>query len=269
LDVCQDYALDFLYSREIFHFGVVLKGGTSLRKFRAGSAGRFSTDLDFATPDVDTAQLVVDTLNGAEHHGVVMRVTNFKELRGRIEFSTPLGTTAGLARLEFSPRPLWLPTLSASPIPLPVHKGYEFRPPDLPVPAVEEAIAEKLAAWRRRRKVRDLYDLHWFGQGVLNESLIRRLFALKVWHDYVHDGIGNSPLNPNDVLAKLDPKSFPTEDIGLLTQPVDIATWLNSVRQRYAFAADLDDTEQRLANCFPNDEFWVQQVLAELRRPED
>ena len=70
LDVCQDYVLDFLNNQGVFDLGVVLKGGTSLRKFRAGSAGRFSTDLDFSAPDVATAEFVIDTLDGAEHHGV-------------------------------------------------------------------------------------------------------------------------------------------------------------------------------------------------------
>ena len=53
LDVAQDYALKVLHDQGIFELGVVLKGGTSLRKLRAGNAGRFSTDLDFAIPDVD------------------------------------------------------------------------------------------------------------------------------------------------------------------------------------------------------------------------
>lgn len=58
LDVVQDYALKFLYDHGLFDIGAVLKSGTSLRKFRAGNAGRFSTDLDFATPDVDTGELL-------------------------------------------------------------------------------------------------------------------------------------------------------------------------------------------------------------------
>jgi predicted nucleotidyltransferase component of viral defense system len=45
-------------------------------------------------------------------------------------------------------------------IKLPVHAGYEFVPPHIPAPAIEESLAEKLAAWRRRRKLRDLYDLY-------------------------------------------------------------------------------------------------------------
>jgi predicted nucleotidyltransferase component of viral defense system len=190
LDVCQDYALDCLRKEGAFEFGIVLKGGTSLRKFRAGNAGRFSTDLDFATPDVDTANFVIDILDGASHHDVKVQVVNREALRGIIRFDTPLGAPTIPARLELSPRRLWLRTSTRTPLELPVHSGYDFTPPALPVPAIEESIAEKLAVWRRRRKVRDLYDLYWFGQGNLEEALIRRLFALKVWHDVVRDGLG-------------------------------------------------------------------------------
>jgi hypothetical protein len=60
LDVAQDYALNYLHNQGAFELGIVLKGGTSLRKLRAGNAGRFSTDLDFATPDMETAELLLD-----------------------------------------------------------------------------------------------------------------------------------------------------------------------------------------------------------------
>jgi predicted nucleotidyltransferase component of viral defense system len=60
-----------------------------------------------------------------------------------------------------------------------------FTPPAIPAPALEESLAEKLAAWRRRRKLRDLYDLDLFGRGALDEAQIRRLLVLKVWHDVV------------------------------------------------------------------------------------
>jgi len=63
LDVAQDYALQYLFKHEIFDLGVVLKGGTSLRKFRAGNAGRFSTDLDFAAPDADTGDRAVGSIS--------------------------------------------------------------------------------------------------------------------------------------------------------------------------------------------------------------
>ena len=99
-------------------------------------------------------------------------------------------------RIEITPRPLWLPRDDIAWVALPVHAGYEFELPTLPVPALEEALAEKLAAWRRRRKTRDLYDLFWFGKGALNEALIRRLVVLKVWHDVVDDHLGSGPFDP-------------------------------------------------------------------------
>lgn len=132
------------------------------------------------------------------------------------------------------------------------------------MPAVEESIAEKLAAWRRRRKIRDLYDLFWFGQGNLDEALVRRLFGLKVWQDVVRDGLGWAPLDPAEVVAEMDPAKMPHEDIGLLTQPVDVPKWLEYVRGRYAFVVNFDDNEKRLDRCNPGNDYWVQQLIASL-----
>lgn len=260
LDVAQDYALQYLHQHEVFDLGVVLKGGTSLRKFRAGNAGRFSTDLDFAAPDVDTAELVLDTLDGATIEGVTFAVTNRTPLRGRLEIDTTLGRPDIPARIEISPRPLWLPCGSLEPIRLPVHDGYEFRLAALPAPALEEALAEKLAAWRRRRKIRDLYDLYWFGQGVLNEALVRRVLVLKIWHDVVDDGLGTAPFDPAAIVQVFDADKLPPEDIGLLTQPVEPSRWLAVVRDRYAFVTDLDPAEAEVARCSPGHRWKVQQL---------
>ncbi|WP_186242147.1 nucleotidyl transferase AbiEii/AbiGii toxin family protein [Mycobacterium simulans] len=43
--------------------GLVFKGGTALRKFRAGNAGRFSTDLDFSAPDEEVALAALQALD--------------------------------------------------------------------------------------------------------------------------------------------------------------------------------------------------------------
>jgi predicted nucleotidyltransferase component of viral defense system len=51
IDIAQDHLLYHLANAGIFDLGVSLKGGTAIRKFRAGNAGRFSTDLDFAGMD--------------------------------------------------------------------------------------------------------------------------------------------------------------------------------------------------------------------------
>jgi len=150
------------------------------------------------------------------------------------------------------------------PIALAVHDGYEFTPPAIPAPALEESLAEKLAAWRRRRKIRDLYDLHLFGRGALDEALIRRLLVLKVWHDVVDDGLGARPFDPAEVVANIDARSLPPEDIGLLTRPVEPEVWLGSVRARYAFVTALDDAEQRVARCSPGDRYDVSQLVLAL-----
>lgn len=264
LDVAQDYALQYLHQHGVFELGVVLKGGTSLRKFRAGNSGRFSTDLDFTAPDVDTAELVLDTLDGASIEGVTFGVSNRTSLRGTLTVDTTLGRPDVPARIEVTPRPLWLDCEPIVPISLPVHRGYEFPLPALPAPALEEALAEKLAAWRRRRKIRDLYDLYWFGQGALNEALVRRILVLKVWHDVVDDQLGSSPFDPATIVQDFDVLALPPEDIGLLTQPVEPGHWLAAVRERYMFVVDLDETETSVTHCNPGDRWMVKQLTESL-----
>lgn len=261
LDVAQDYALKLLHDQGVFDLGVALKGGTSLRKFRAGNAGRFSTDLDFAAPDLDTAELLLDTLDGAELFDVRFTLEQREATRARLVIDTPLGRPAIPARIEISPRRLWLPTVPTVPISLAVHAGYEFAMPAIPAPALEESLTEKLAAWRRRRKLRDLYDLDLFGRGSLNEPLIRRLLVLKVWHDVVDDALGVRPFDPAEIVAEVDPRSLPPEDIGLLTRPVEPEVWLARVRARYEFVTALDEVERQVAVCNRGDRYVVSQLV--------
>jgi len=54
LDIAQDHALHLLHQAGLFDAGLVFKGGTAVRTFRAGNPDRFSTDLDFAAPESDT-----------------------------------------------------------------------------------------------------------------------------------------------------------------------------------------------------------------------
>jgi len=265
LDVAQDYALKFLHDQGLFDLGTVLKGGTSLRKLRAGNAGRFSTDLDFATPDVETGELLLDTIDGAELFDVRFTLADREALRGNLVVDTPLGQPRIPARIEISPRPLWLPTESTVPVKLPVHAGYEFTLPSVPTPALEESLSEKLAAWRRRRKIRDLYDLDLFGRRTLNEPLIRRLLVLKVWHDVVEDGLGTKPFDPNEIVDEVEIRRLPSEDIGLLTQPVDPAAWLARVRVQYRFVTELDDVEIGVTACNQRDRYAVSQLVKELQ----
>ena len=51
---------------------------------------------------------------------------------------------------------------------------------------------------------RDCYDLDWDAEQILDESLIRRLWFLKVLGDVVQDGRGSKPLDPAVITTELD-----------------------------------------------------------------
>ncbi len=260
LDIAQDHALAHLHAQGLFASGLVFKGGTSLRKFRAGSAGRFSTDLDFYAPDDTVTLAVMDALADVDVDGFRFRIPTLDGdgRRASIEVETPFGRPDVAARIEVSQRPLLLAPDALPLVPLPIHGRYDIELPPTPVIAVEEAIAEKLARFRRVSLARDLYDLAWFAHRPLDEPLVRRLWVMKVYFDVVDDGRGHKPLSPDDVLGQRGPDAFLPEDIGYLTQPVDIPAWLAAVHARYAFLADLDPKERLWAACNPGHRYEIE-----------
>ena len=101
------------------------------------------------------------------------------------------------AKIELSRHPLVLSPEHVAPVPRPIHRQYDFALPELPVVRAEEAIAEKLARFRRVSLARDRYDRQWFiTQGTLDKDLVRRLWVLKVYLDVNHDGRGDNPSQP-------------------------------------------------------------------------
>jgi hypothetical protein len=88
---------------------------------------------------------------------------------------------------------------------------------------------------------------------------------LKVWHDVVVDGLGTKPFDPTEIVADIDTRRMPPEDIGLLTQPVEPAVWLSRIRERYDFVTSLDDDEKVVAACNPGDRYAVSQLVAALQ----
>lgn len=253
LDVAQDHLLYFLAETGCFAGDrVVFKGGTSLRKCRLGNDGRFSTDLDFATPDEDVVLETCGLINGARVGGFTFGLEpdrgDGRHWRLRVDHED-LGAPNIAASVEFARRPLALAPQTVGFVPLPVHKSYGFDLPALPVVAEAEACAEKLARYRRIALGRDLYDLNHFAGRPLDEGLVRRLWVLKVWGDVVDDGRGNRPLEPHDVLRERRPQDFTLDSIGVLTRPVDLDRWEARMRARFQFLADLDDDEQRWAAC--------------------
>lgn len=267
LDIAQDHALHLLHRAGLFERGLVFKGGTALRKFRAGNAGRFSTDLDFAAPDEDLALSVLEALDGAELDGFSFRIENLGDdgRRGDLLVDTPFGSPRLGAKVELARHALSLAPDVLQAVRLPIHSRYDFTLPATPVVRVEEAVAEKLARYRRVSLARDLYDLQWYaGAGAMDQPLVRKLWVLKVYRDIVVDGRGTKPIHPDDVLSPRVADDFRPEDIGYLTRPVRIDEWISTVRTRYAFLNELTDDELRWAECNERDRYDVESALANI-----
>lgn len=265
IDIAQDHLLYLLVREGFFDLGIALKGGTALRKCWAGNAGRFSTDLDFAGVDDASAELLVQLVDGARVGQFGFGVEAIDGTRRmRLVIASPFGAMDVPARLDLGRRRLWLPPQQMPLLPMPVHQRYEFDVPMLPAARIEETIAEKLARYRRTSLARDLYDLAWAASRPFDEALVRRLVVLKVWTDFIDDGLGDKPFDPEYVLRKRAPSEFRPEAIGYLTTPVDVPGWMDAVRKRFVFLRELDDDERRVARCSRADEWDVRQQIARL-----
>ena len=249
----------------LFDLGIALKGGTAIRKLWAGSAGRFSTDLDFAGLDDASAELLLEAIDGVQvgPFGFTTRPID-GTLRVAVLITSPFGSPEVPARLDLGRRPLWLAAQPAQPIALPIHQSYDFTMTPVPAARVKEIVAEKLARFRRASLARDLYDLAWFSTRPFDEVLVRRLTVLKVWCDVVDDGLGSRPFDPQGILRPRREAEFQAEAIGYPTTPVDITRWVEAVRRRFGFLQQLDDFEQRVAQCSRADEWDVRQAIAAL-----
>ncbi|MBA4370383.1 MAG: hypothetical protein C0418_02255 [Coriobacteriaceae bacterium] len=257
LDVAQDYALRILADSGIFDLGLVFKGGTAMRKYRAGQSGRFSTDLDFSAVDADLGSLIFAMLSGASIHDVRFEVEEITPgSRGLLRAVTPLGSPVIPAKIEVSTRPVWLPAGVLQPVHMAVHDAYEFTVASLPVMALEEAVAEKLAAFRRRKLGRDLFDLAWLAKQPFDETSVRELTYLKVFHDVVDDALGRGPFEPAiEILGDVDVRAMGSEDMGLLVGRVEPDVWLLALRSRFRFLCDAADPERRWARCSVGDRY--------------
>jgi uncharacterized protein len=268
LDIAQDHALHALHNAGLFGRNLVFKGGTALRKFRAGNAGRFSTDLDFAAPDDNVALAALQALDGIKIDGFSFAIDNLGDdgRRGNLLVDTPFGRPQLGAKIELARHTLSLDPETLNPMRLPIHNRYDFTLQPTPVVRVEEAIAEKLARYRRVSLARDLCDLDWFAtSGAFDEVLTRRLWVLKVYRDVVVDDRGTKPVNPDDVLRPRYARDFRQEDIGYLTRPVRLDEWIATVRRRYAFIAQLDADERRWIECNKRDLYQVNKALESFR----
>ncbi|MCL1805222.1 MAG: nucleotidyl transferase AbiEii/AbiGii toxin family protein [Clostridiales bacterium] len=283
IDVAQDLLL-----RHLSQLGLadrlVFKGGTSLRKFYAGSAGRFSTDLDFGIADIrdnpgEVISKLVDAVSGLKLAPFSYEMT---ERRGKwtVVYLHPFsGADYKLtSKIDINPPP-WLIPVMRDWIPLPIHKRYGAPLPAFQVVRLEENIAEKIARLNRTTTARDMYDLSWIMtttavSSMLDRELIKRLTVLKIWVDANGVHGGNSfwkqsherhSFDPEKWLRKRNVADFDTSDIGALAVPAPAFDELsNTISKEFSFLVDLSEDELTIAKSSGHDRPLVLKLLREL-----
>ncbi len=284
IDIAQDLLLRSLHASGALD-DLVFKGGTALRKLYAGQQGRFSTDLDFsaARAEDDPDEVLTTFLEAVEGASIGPFTYGVAERRGKwlltVDHPYERGASDLSSKIDVSP-PVWLDPVSRGWVPMPIHDVYGDPPlPAIQVIRLEENVAEKISRLNRATTARDMYDLAWIAEhqrefGGLDLTLLRRLAVLKIWVDAHGITGGRAVWKPGHEPAAFDPatwlrerreEEFVLEDIGALAVPTPTAAELaGAVRDHYAFLADLDDTERRLAAARGQDRPLVLRVLAEL-----
>jgi predicted nucleotidyltransferase component of viral defense system len=262
IDVAQDFMLTHLAQIGVLK-NLVIKGGTGLRKFYAGNAGRFSTDLDFALSDynLQVEQVQEQLFKAINHYKNEYFAYKVTEHRGRllIEYETDFIDTFSLStKIDIAPT-VWIKPLLMNWVSLPIHQNYGFELPIIQVINLWENMAEKIARLNRRLLARDIYDLVWIAKtspySSFNKDVIRNIAVLKIWTDQF--GLSSNTqswgetFNAGDYNRHrwnnvLNPKEIADEQIGLLTTPPQIAQLSQDLCQYYGFLANTTPKENNI-----------------------
>jgi hypothetical protein len=201
LEFAQEHFLAWMAAEGLFDgdHPLIFKGGTALRKFKFGLAGRFSTDLDFAAESRDYPEHVLDSLEGGlSFEGVTFRLTDLDRpaLKGtwRAQADGIVGETID-AKLDFSSRRTLYPPerRPRAEIPGVERRFLGFDPVDPPLMTILENVSEKLARFRRQILGRDLYDLARLAPEMRSQlPALREAAFFKVFFDLVEDGQSGS-----------------------------------------------------------------------------
>jgi predicted nucleotidyltransferase component of viral defense system len=283
VDIAQDLLLRELQGEGVLD-ALAFKGGTALRKMYAGTAGRFSLDLDFgcASVDADPEDVLTNLIAAIDSRQIGPFTYQVTERRGKwiVNYVQPFGGQVTLpSKLDLNPPP-WLPPAHRGWVPLPIHQQYGDPPlPELQLVRLEENLAEKIARLNRTTTARDMYDLAWVMTtptvaSHLDKVLIRRLAVLKIWVDAHGMHAGNTfwkpghegpAFHPDKWLRDRSNGDFDIDDIGALSVPAPTAKELSdTVTTHYQFLADLDDDEQMIAHADANDRSLVLRLISEL-----
>lgn len=256
LDVAEEYVLEYLRREGLFDQMLAFKGGTALRKYVFGASGRFSVDLDFALrrPDPGDVDLVLDLLDGASFGGVQVALERRRGPAAQLRLVTDLGPVVVPSAISIRADGPWLPVRRLPPQPFAaLDRGLapDFPRAPLPVPDVREMAAEKIAAFRRRRVARDLYDLEHLGralQSSFDGPGIAALAALKIYFDVVDEGLGRAPKSLADIFGCPVTAVLGQADLGQLhARAPTAAELLAYCRQRFSALAALGGDYARIA----------------------
>jgi predicted nucleotidyltransferase component of viral defense system len=287
LEFAQEHFLAWMATEGLFagDHPLIFKGGTALRKFRFGLAGRFSTDLDFAAESTDYPEHVLDSLDeGFSFEGVTFHLTDLDRpaLKGtwRAQAEGIAGETID-AKLDFSPRPTLYPPerRPRSDIAGVERRFLGFDPVDPPLMTLLENVSEKLARFRRQIIGRDLYDIARLAPELRPHlPALREAVLFKVFFDLVEDGqAGAKPFRAGPEYAgRTAAQVIGFEDLGVLSGlPQECSALLAVIGSTYgAMGEPTGAVEIRLGQASRSDLFWAQQIYAsrraELRaRPQD
>lgn len=283
LEPAQEFFLDWMREEGLIAgHQVVFKGGTSLRKFRFGHRGRFSVDLDFTISDRHYGEYVLTELG----RGFTHRQVSF-EVADRVDHDAMktawrasagnLATTRLSSRLDFSTRGLLLPPEypPRAEIVAVDATTLGFDPVDIPIAAILETVAEKLARYRRVIFGR-LYDLFLLATEVRPHfPLVKELLFFKVWGDVVDDDRGNGPFRCGPEYTGHTVRDVRgLDDLGVLTgKPADGAAMLRTVESIFSALGGPEGEQQAtLSRCHPTDrhrvEGWARAFAERYRQPQ-
>jgi predicted nucleotidyltransferase component of viral defense system len=274
LDVLSVYLLEELRQSGMLDH-MCFKGGNSLRKIIARRPSRFSRDLDFVdasyhqTTDAgitveDYYLKLLDRLDAKTYHDIHWRLIplNDEDLKGDTLHVDAHFFTYGkkpedgwekvkanvLAFQCSFRRPILLPPQLKPLREESWFKDLEFKPGDIPVLQLEEAIAEKVRAAFQRTNPRDLFDLFEYGKLTFDEELLRSLSILKCWQDR---GLyaGKQNFDPDEFFGKLNAESY---NWNALKGQVAKHAWIDpkeliaTVKKRFEFLNALPEIETAL-----------------------
>jgi predicted nucleotidyltransferase component of viral defense system len=264
IDVAQDFLLAHLVDIGVLD-NLAIKGGTSLRKFYAGNAGRFSTDLDFSIiePHASIETVTDSLLSSIENYENEYFKYGISERRGKpeITYETDFITNFTLTTKIDINVPIWISPQKLSWVPTPIHKQYGIELPKIQVANLQENMAEKIARTNRKPLARDMYDLVWIAKtspfSQFNRNIVRNLAVLKVWVDQygiqsnTHQWgktFGTSEYNLSRWNTPISKEDISDEQIGLLTiPPPKMEDLAKEFHAYFGFLADMTEQEQKIA----------------------